>query len=430
MKVKKGNQIMQYKRDKSSIDEIANIISQNGGRLYLVGGAVRDELLNKTIHDEDYCVVGIDKETFKNLFPDSYIVGKSFNVFQIDGNEFALARKERKTGIGHKEFEITTGKEITIVEDLKRRDLTINSIAKDVISKEIIDPFDGKNDIKNKSLRATSDAFKEDPLRVYRVARFASQLNFSVEKNTIKMMSELKDELFTLSKERVFVELYKALKTDKPSIFFDVLRDADVLDVHFKEIYNLIGSLQPIKYHPEGDSYNHTMLALDNSAKLTKNLLYRYSALVHDLGKGLTPKEMYPHHYGHDERGVKAVRELSNRIGVPNAWKKAGIIACREHMKGGIFLKMKPSKQVEFIERVNKSILGLEGLQIVVYSDRTRNEELSVEEKKECTFIEIGNEVLKNIDGKYIKERYNIRDGIEFGEKLHKERVNYIKKLL
>ena len=278
-------------------EKIADIIKQNGGRLYLVGGAVRDSMLNRPISDEDYCVVGIDKETFIKLFPESYLRGKSFEVFDIEGKEFALARTEKKTGIGHKEFKITTGKEITIEEDLKRRDLGLNSIAKDVLTGELIDPFGGAEDIENKIIRATSKAFMEDPLRVYRAARFASELGFTVEENTIKMMTKLKDELSTLSKERVFVEFRKALGTNKPSIFFNVLKDAKVLNVHFKEINNLIGSLQPIEHHPEGDSYNHTMLALDNSVELTNDLLVRYSVLVHDLGKGLTPKEMYPHHY-------------------------------------------------------------------------------------------------------------------------------------
>ena len=267
------------------------------GRLYLVGGAVRDSLLNRPISDEDYCVVGIEKELFLKLFPKSHPRGKSFEVFDIEGKEFALARIEKKIGKGHKEFEIVVGKEITIEEDLKRRDITINSIAKDVLTGEIIDPYDGVEDIKNKTIKATSKAFKEDPLRVYRVARFASEFEFTVEKNTIAMMNKLKSELKTLSKERVFGEFRKALNTSKPSTFFNVLRDADILDVHFKEIYNLIGSLQPIKHHPEGDSYNHTMLALDNSVELTNDLIVRYSVLVHDLGKGLTPKEMYPHHY-------------------------------------------------------------------------------------------------------------------------------------
>lgn len=191
----------------------------------------------------------------------------------------------------------------------------------------------GIKDIENRVIKAIGESFKEDPLRVYRVARFASELDFEVEENTLKLMNELKNELDTLSKERVFVEFRKALASNNPSRFFNVLKEADVLDIHFKEIYDLIGSIQPLKYHPEGDSYNHTMLAVQNSVKLTDDLLIRYAVLVHDLGKGLTPKEMYPHHHGHAEKGVEPVRNLSNRIGVPTIWKKAGIISSKEHMR-------------------------------------------------------------------------------------------------
>lgn len=146
-------------------------------------------------------------------------------------------------------------------------------------------------------------------------------------------MENLKEELNTLSKERVFCEFRKALATNRPSIFFDILRKSNVLDVHFKEIYDLIGSLQPIKYHPEGDSYNHTMITVDNSTNLTNDLIVRYACLVHDLGKGVTPKEMYPHHHAHSEKGVESVKNLSNRIGVPTSWKKAGITSSKEHMR-------------------------------------------------------------------------------------------------
>ncbi len=191
----------------------------------------------------------------------------------------------------------------------------------------------GISDIKNRIIRAVGDSFLEDPLRVYRTARFASELDFEVEENTIKLMNKLRDELSTLSKERVFVEFKKALSSNKPSNFFNVLKEANILDIHFTEIYNLIGSLQPIEHHPEGDSYNHTMIAVDNSTQLTNNLLIRYSALVHDLGKGLTPKEMYPHHHGHSEKGIEPVNNLSNRIGVPVLWKKAGILSSKEHMR-------------------------------------------------------------------------------------------------
>lgn len=411
------------------IEEIATLIKQSGGNTYLVGGAVRDAILNKPIKDEDYCITGFTSEKFLQLFPNAKVRGKAFEVFDLEGKEFALARRETKIGKGHKEFVIETNEEITIEEDLKRRDVTINSIAQDVLTKEIIDPFGGKEDLENKIIRATSSRFSEDPLRVYRVARIASSLNFIVSRKTLNMMNKLKDELLTLSKERVFAEFRKALETDKPSIFFKVLRDAEVLDVHFKEVYDLIGAIQPIKYHPEGDSYNHTMLALDNSAKLTKDVKVRFCTLVHDLGKGRTPKEMFPHHYNHEQRGQEPLRNLCKMLGTPNDWKKMGITAVLEHMKGGIFPQMTIAKKVSFIEKIDKSSLGLKGLQIVVYSDRCRNADSSKEEIKDekYDFYKIGNKMLKTIDGEYIKKKFNLKPGIEFGKKLHEERVKWLK---
>ena len=234
---------------------------------------------------------------------------------------------------GHKGFNIYSSKDIKLGEDLKRRDITINSIAKDVLTGEIIDPFNGVDDINKKIIRATSKSFSEDPLRVYRVARFASKLGFNVDEKTLKLMNSLKEELEYLSPERVFDEFRKALNTRKPSTFFEILRIANVLDVHFSEIAKLIGAEQPIKYHPEGDAYNHTMLALDMAAGLTKDEKIRFSVLVHDLGKGLTPKEEYPHHHDHDINGVVQLEKLCNRLKIPNAWKKCGKVSCKEHMR-------------------------------------------------------------------------------------------------
>lgn len=405
--------------------EIANIIKENGGTLYLVGGAVRDEIMNRKVHDEDYCVTGIEKETFEKLFPNAYIRGKSFGVYNIENKEFALARKDKKIGKGHKKFEVQNGKDITIEEDLARRDITINSIAKNVLTGKIIDPYGGIKDIKNKIIRATTDSFIEDPLRVYRVARFASQLNFAVEENTIKMMKKIKEELKTLSPERVFTEFRKALKSDKPSVFFEVLKKANVLDVHFKEIYDLIGKTQPVAYHPEGDSYNHTMIVVDKSAILTDNVEIRFSALVHDLGKGITPKEMLPHHYGHDKNGVKLVENLGNRLKIPNSWVKCGKVSAKEHMLGGIFNRMTPKKQVDFITRVNKSLLGLDGLKIVVICDRWRNEDMPTD----VNFHKIGKECISKINGRYIEEKYEIKNREQIGEILRKERIEWIKKV-
>lgn len=403
--------------------EIANKIKENDGNLYLVGGAVRDKLLGKEVHDEDYCVTGLNSKDFEKLFPEAHIRGKFFEVYDIDKKEFAMARKEKKSGKGHKEFEVETGKSITIIEDLKRRDITINSIAEEVLTGKLIDPFNGVKDIEDKIIRATSNSFKEDPLRVYRVARFAASLDFEVDEYTIEMMRLLKSELNTLSKERVFTEFKKALGSNKPSKFFNILKRANVLDIHFKEIYNLIGSIQPEKYHPEGDSYNHTMIVVDHSVELTDDIKIRYAALVHDLGKGITPKDMQPHHYGHDIKGVKIVEEFSNRLGVPNSWKKCGKISAKEHMRGGIFNKMTPAKQVYFITNVSKSMLGLDGMKTVVTCDRWREKK-----PEDIKFDILGKQILEKIDGNFIKKKYNIKNE-EIGEKLRQERIELLKSI-
>lgn len=407
------------------INEIAKIIKQNGGNMYLVGGAVRDILLGQQPHDYDYCVTGLTQEEFINIFPNANIRGKSFSVFDLQGYEIALARTEQKNGVGHKEFNIQTGKSITIEQDLARRDITINAIAKDVLTGEIIDPYNGRQDIENKIIRATTNAFVEDPLRVYRVARFASFLEFNVEENTLKLMSKLKEELVTLPKERVFEELKKALSSNKPSIFFETLKSANVLDVHFKEINDLIGAIQPVQFHPEGDAYCHTMQVVDRASDQTNRLEVRYSALVHDLGKGITPKEMLPHHYGHDKNGVKLVENLSNRIGVPIAWKKCGKLSAQEHMRAGIFFKMKPAKQVELIEKLDRSILGIDGMQIIVNSDNTNRQK-----NEDNQFEKLGYNMMNEINGEYICSKYKELKEIEIKIKLKEERIKWIKNKL
>lgn len=409
--------------------EIAEKIKQAGGTLYLVGGAIRNHLLNMPVTDKDYCVTGLTKEQFQSLFPEAKIQGKDFPVFILNQTEIALARKERKTGKGHKEFEFLTSPSITIEEDLARRDLTINSIAQEVLTGKIIDPFHGREDIEKRILRKTTNAFAEDPLRVYRVARFMATLgnDFLVEADTLKAMQQLKEELLTLPKERVFTEFGKALASSKPSLFFEILKQANLLEIHFPEIANLIGQTQPEKYHPEGDAYKHTMIVVDNAAKLTDNLAIRFSCLVHDLGKGITPKDMLPHHYGHDEKGIKLVQILSNRISVPNSWMKCGKTAAKWHMKGGFFEQMTPKKQVEFIEAIGKSILGLEGLKIVVACDKNRYAIDLQTTIDQIQFAELGKKCLDTISGEKISQKYPNLKGKAFGEKLHEERINWIK---
>ena len=214
--------------------EIAKKISEHNGRLYFVGGYVRDKLMEVESHDIDLCVTGLDSSTFLSLFPDAFQKGDFFPVFQIENFEFALARSETKTARGHTGFGINT-QNVTIEEDLKRRDITINSIALDVLTNEFIDPFNGINDIKNKIIRATSECFTEDPLRSYRVARFATKLNdFSISAPTLSLMHKTRNELSTLSSERIFEELRKALSYNNPSKFFYILKEANILDIHFK----------------------------------------------------------------------------------------------------------------------------------------------------------------------------------------------------
>ncbi len=409
------------------IKEIAKKINLQGGNIYLVGGAVRDELLGISNHDEDYSVTGISFDEFKELFPEAIMRGKDFPVFSMDNKEFAIARKERKTGIGHNSFDVETDKRIKIEEDLERRDITINAIAKEVLTGRMVDPYNGIEDLKKHIIRAISVHFAEDPLRVYRVARFASQFEFQVEDNTIKMMTLLKNELSSLSVERVYNELSKALLTNNPSIFFNVLRKADVLHVHFKELYDLIGAEQPIKYHPEGDSYNHTMIVLDKVADKTKQLDNKrklelcFSALVHDLGKGTTPKEEYPHHIKHEERGVELVKSIGNRLKLPTRMVKCGVTSCLEHMRGGIFDKMTFSKKVNFIERVNKTILGLDGLQIIVDADNMS------ENSDKNQFADLGHEIINCTDGDKIIKQYGIKEGKEVANRMHEIRVLYLK---
>ena len=397
------------------VTDLASEISAIGGRLYLVGGAVRDLLMGKEPHDFDYCVTGIEVGDFQKLLPGTKMHGKAFPVLDFRRREFAFARKEVKTGIGHKGFEMISNKDISIENDLLRRDITINSIAMDVLTEEIVDPYNGKQDIERQIIRATSEAFVEDPLRTYRVARFASQLDFRIEPNTFELMRRTKAELDTLSSERIYTELDKALQSSKPSVFFETLKQANVLDVHFPEVQNLIGVIQPVLYHPEGDAYNHTMQVIDQMAQKTHEPHIIFAGLVHDLGKALTPLEERPRHIGHEDRGVELVKSLSNRLKLPTKYQKAGVTACVEHMKAGLYNEMRTAKKVDFIERLSKSALTIDGMEILANADNTKNTKIQ--------FAEIGREMLEKINAKeYSKNMdYNI-----IKENLRRDRINWL----
>jgi tRNA nucleotidyltransferase (CCA-adding enzyme) len=349
--------------------EIIEKILRAGGRIYLVGGAVRDSVMGLIPHDRDYCVTGLTAEQFVQMFPDAEIAGKDFPVFRINGAEYALARTEKKNGIGYRGFEVFASPSVTIETDLGRRDLTINAMAIDMATGAIVDPFGGVKDIRDKTIRAASPAFDEDPLRVYRAARFAAKFGFTVEPGTIRLMASLRHELDALSAERVFEETRKALNTEHPSLFFKTLAQAGVLDIHFKEIAALISVPQLEKYHPEGDAFEHAMNVLDRARSLTDRAEVVFAALVHDLGKALTDKNNWPHHYGHDKLGVAAVHALGTRLKLPKAWIAAGTESATLHMKACYFEEMRPSKKVELLEAISRSVLGFDGLTIIVKAD-------------------------------------------------------------
>jgi len=297
-------------------------------QIYLVGGAVRDALLGKQAYDQDWLVVGATPEEM--LAQGYQQVGKDFPVFlhPKTKEEYALARTERKVGAGYYGFEVFSDPSVTIEEDLIRRDLTINAMAQDADG-NLIDPYAGLVDLENRILRHVSDAFSEDPLRVLRVARFAAKLasyGFTLADETKRLMTAMvaSGELSDLTPERVWQEVVKALKTTKPSVFFEVLDSVGAVEKLFPELSALHGVTQPEKYHPEGDVWIHTMMVLDAAAKLSECENVRFAALVHDLGKGITPKELWPKHTGHEGAGVPLVTKLAQRYRLP---KKTQIMA-------------------------------------------------------------------------------------------------------
>ncbi|MCG9753844.1 multifunctional CCA addition/repair protein [Shewanella insulae] len=304
-------------------------------KIYLVGGAVRDQLLNIPIKDRDYMVVGA---TAQEMLEQGYRqVGKDFPVFlhPKTQQEYALARTERKTGVGYGGFSVYAAPDVTLEEDLLRRDLTINAIAQDEAG-QIFDPYGGQSDIERRLLRHVSEAFVEDPLRVLRVARFAARfqpLGFKVAPETMALMQRIaaSGELEALTPERVFQEMDKALGTQAPQVFFEVLREAGALTILFPEIEALFGVPQPEQWHPEIDTGIHTLMVLEQAARLSQDKQVRFAALVHDLGKALSPKEYLPKHHDHGQKGLPLIRTLCERFRVPNDYRDLALLVSDQH---------------------------------------------------------------------------------------------------
>ena len=334
--------------------EFAEKINSAGGTAYLVGGAVRDKIRGVKAHDKDYCVAGLEEKIFNKLFPNAAKFGKSFPVYSVEINnafcEVAFARMEKKVGTGYRGFEILFSPSVTIEEDLFRRDTTINAMAIELLSGELIDPFGGRDDVLNKKIRAVSEHFTDDPVRALRAARQAAQFGFEICAETVEAMKLCREELSHEPTERIFAELKNALKTDKPSIFFRSLERADLLEITFPEIYNLRGKIQPSYYHPEGDAYEHSLKILDDVAEINPKPIIRFAALFHDIGKSTTPPELLPHHYKHEKRGLEILDKIDKRMILPSDWKKIAAFVIREHMRAPRLEK--PGKIVELLLKI------------------------------------------------------------------------------
>lgn len=320
-------------------------------QIYLVGGAVRDELLGFAVKDKDYVVVG---STPEEMVAAGYKpVGKDFPVFlhPQTRDEYALARTERKTAKGYKGFIVHASPEVTLQEDLARRDLTINAIAK-ADDDQLIDPFNGLSDIQSKTLRHVSNAFAEDPVRILRAARFSARLvEFNIATETTSLMRNMVDagEVDALVAERVWQEIAKGLMEKKPSRMFEVLRECGALQKILPELNALWGVPQKPQHHPEIDTGVHVMMVIDYAAQKNYSLAVRFAALMHDLGKGTTPKEMLPSHIGHEERSVNLLKAICQRLRVPNDCKELGLMVAKFHGKLHQAPQMRASTLLSFL---------------------------------------------------------------------------------
>ncbi len=301
-------------------------------KTYVVGGAVRDQLLGLPVQDQDYVVVGATPQEMERL--GFRAVGKDFPVFlhPQTHEEYALARTERKHGRGYRGFEVYAAPEVTLEEDLARRDLTINAIARDS-SGAIIDPFHGVADLRAGVLRHVSEAFIEDPVRILRVARFSARFGFALAEDTARLMSKMvaEGEVDHLVAERSWQEIARGLMEKTPSRMFEVLRGCGALARIMPEVDALFGVPQPAQYHPEIDTGMHVLRVIDYAAQHSQALPVRFAALVHDLGKGVTPRANWPAHHGHEEKSAQRVAQLCARLRVPADCRELAVLVARHH---------------------------------------------------------------------------------------------------
>ncbi|HDZ9226893.1 TPA: multifunctional CCA addition/repair protein [Vibrio cholerae] len=394
-------------------------------QIYLVGGAVRDQLLQLPVYDRDWVVVGSSPQAM--LAAGFQAVGKDFPVFLHPNSkeEHALARTERKTGVGYTGFACHYAPDVTLEEDLLRRDLTINAMAQDN-SGQLIDPYGGQRDLAAKVLRHVSPAFVEDPLRVLRVARFAAKLHhlgFTVAEETMQLMAKIAQsgELQHLTAERVWQEWHKSLSTHHPEVFLQVLRDCGALAVVLPEIDRLFGVPQPEKWHPEIDTGIHTLMVAKQAAQLSDSLPVRFAAQVHDLGKGVTPPSEWPSHKLHCHTGLNIIESLCERIRVPNEFRDLALAVCAQHSNIHRADELKPATKLKVLglldvwrkpERLEQVLLCCEadhrgrlGLEAEPYPQR----EIFLRAYHAALGVEVQAVIADGFQGKQIKEELDKR---------------------
>ncbi|ENM5872215.1 multifunctional CCA addition/repair protein [Vibrio mimicus] len=394
-------------------------------QIYLVGGAVRDQLLQLPVYDRDWVVVGSSPQAM--LAAGFQAVGKDFPVFlhPKTKEEHALARTERKTGVGYTGFACHYAPDVTLEEDLLRRDLTINAMAQDELG-QVIDPYGGQRDLAAKVLRHVSPAFVEDPLRVLRVARFAAKLahlGFTVAEETMQLMTDIAQsgELGHLTAERVWQEWHKSLSTNHPEVFLQVLRDCGALAVVLPELDRLFGVPQPEKWHPEIDTGIHTLMVTKQAALLSDSLPVRFAAQVHDLGKGVTPPSEWPSHKLHCHTGLKVIESLCDRIRVPNEFRDLALAVCAQHSNIHRADELKPATKLKVLglldvwrkpERLEQVLLCCEadhrgrlGLEEKPYPQR----DIFLQAYQAALSVEVQAVIRDGFQGKQIKEELDKR---------------------
>ena len=396
-----------------------------------MGGAVRDQLLGYPIMDRDWVVVGATPELMQEL---GYRpVGKDFPVFLHPDTkeEYALARTERKVSRGYRGFEFNTSLDVTLEQDLQRRDLTINAIAQSK-SGRLIDPWNGQTDLQNRILRHVSPAFAEDPLRVLRVARFharLSPLGFSVAPQTLDLMRSLSDsgELASLAPERVFAELIQSLQYANPRPFFDTLRECGALEKIFPEVDCLFGVPQVAEHHPEIDTGIHTMMVLSQTCRLSENLAARFAAICHDLGKGTTPKDLLPHHYGHEERGAKLAEKLTQRLKTPREYRDLAILTARYHTHCHRAFELKPGTLLKLLLSLDALRRSNRFKQYLLICESDYRGRLGLEERPypQALYLQSLAKQVQTINASEIASRAKAA-GKPVADLIHRERLNVI----